>query len=110
MALDKSAILKAMALKSETVTIDGGEVLLQEVTATEYMEVYNSDAAKNDKGEFDGTKFTSLLATRCIIDKKGKRVFEDSDAELLRNGSTAVYTKLAMAVKRLCGLGAEEKN
>lgn len=109
-ALGKAAILKAMALKKETVEVEDGQILLTEVSASEYMEVFNSDAAKDDKGEFDGTRFTSLLATRCIVDDEGNRVFADDDAETLRNGSTAIYTKIALAVKRLNGLGVEEKN
>jgi hypothetical protein len=108
--LDKAGILKAMELKRETVTVEGGEIILTEIPADEYMEIYTSDAAKDANGEFDGTKFTALLATRCIIDKKGKRIFDDADAEQLRKGSTAVYTKIAMAVKRLNGLGIDEKN
>lgn len=110
MILDKAAIIKAMKLKTETIKIDGGEVIISEVTALEYMDAYTSDLAKDEKGEFDGTKFTSLLATRCIVDAKGKRIFDDADAELIRNGSSSIYTKIIVKVKDLNGLGADAKN
>lgn len=109
MVLDKKAILNAMKLKQEKVEIDGGSVIVQEVSAAEYMEVYSSEAVKSNN-EFDGTLFTSILATRCIVDAKGKRIFDDADAETLRNGSTAVYTKIALAVKRVNGLGTDSPN
>jgi hypothetical protein len=110
MALDKAGILKAIALKTETVAIEGGEVLVTEITAKEYMDIYNSPESKGDDGEFDGTRFTSLLVARCIVVTDGNRLMDDADAELLRNGSTAAYTKLAMAVQKLNGLGLDEKN
>lgn len=108
--LGKAGILAALQLKKETLTIGDGEVTLTEITANEYMEVYGSDAAKDESGEFDGSRFTALLITRCIVDAKGKRILEDTDAEALRNGSSGTYTKLAMAVRRLNGLGLDEKN
>lgn len=107
---DKESLLNEVKLNTETVTIGGRGVILTEVSAAEYMDIYNSPEAKNEKGEWDGTRFTSLLVTRCIVDGKGQRMYDDADADKFRNGSTAVYTKLAAAVRRLNGLGAEGKN
>ena len=105
MALDKTGILNALKLRTETVPIEGGDVIIKEITADEYMELFNSDAVKNKKGELDGKIFASILATRCIVDESGNRIFKDSDASALSNGSTAVYSKIAVAVKALNGLG-----
>lgn len=107
MILDRAALDKELKLKTEEVPVGSGKVLVTEVTALEYMEVYDSEAAKNDKGEFDGSKFAAALAVRCIVDKNGKRLYSDDEAGVLRNGSSAIYTKLVLAVKRLNGLGAE---
>lgn len=106
--LDKKSLLKALELKKETVVIEGGEVIVTEITATEYMDVYESPGAKNDKGEFDGVKFSALLAARCIVDAKGNRLFADEEADLLRNGSSSVFSKISAVVKRLNGLAGDE--
>jgi hypothetical protein len=110
MALDKQGILDALKLKTKTVTLDNGEAIITEISATEYMEVFNSDAAKDEQGEFDGTKFTALLATRCIVDADGNRIFSDAEAGLLSSGASATFLKLSSAVKDLNGIGVTEKN
>lgn len=107
MILDRAALDKELKLKTEEVPVGSGKVLVTEVTALEYMEVYDSEAAKNDKGDPDGSKFTAALAVRCIVDKKGQRLYGDNEADLLRNGSSSVYTKLILAVKRVNGLGVD---
>lgn len=106
----KTALLGAIKLKSETVHINGGEVIVQEVTASEYMEVHQSELSKGEDGEFDGALFASVLATHCIVDRKGNRIFEDSDAALLRGGSTTEYAKILKAVNKLNGIGEQTKN
>lgn len=104
--LDKSSILSAMALKTETVQLDGGEVIVSEVTAESYMEIWESPLAKTD-GDRDGSKFSSLLVTRCIVDGSGNRIFADDEVAALRQGSTRVYTKLVAASQRVNGMAAE---
>lgn len=108
--LDKAGILSAGKLKSEVVKLKSGDVIVSQITATEYMEVYGSEAVKDDKGEFDGNKLTAVLAARCIVDAKGKRIFADTDADALRGMSAPIYTDIIMAVKRMTGLDATVKN
>lgn len=107
MALDKAAILKAMALKTERIRVEGGEVIMSEISADDYMDAFNNPLSKTD-GEYDGTKFTALLVTRCIVNEKGQRVFDDTDIDVIRNGSSRVYTALVKAAQRLNGLSGDE--
>lgn len=100
----KEAILNAMKLKSENATISGGEVIIKEVTAEEYQTLFSSETVKDLAGEFDGNVFASILATRCIVDADGNRIFEDTDAPSLRNGSSAEYTKIILTVKKVNGI------
>lgn len=109
--LDRKSLLEEMQLKKETVTLKTGNVIVTEVSAAEYLDAMNSPLAKDDKGEFDGAKFTALLATRCVVDGKGKRIFTDEDTELIRSGSARVLNRIGAAVKRVNGLtGDETKN
>ena len=110
MVLDKAGLLKKLELKTDKITIDGDTVRLTEISAADYMSIYNSDAVKDDKGEWDGTKFTAALACRCIIDEAGTRVFGDDDGALLSGGSTPVYKQIAEAVNRVNGMGGSAKN
>ena len=108
MVIDKATLLKNMALKTALIPMDGGDVSLKELSAVEYMEVYNS--LMDDKGEVDSDKLTSMLVVRSILDKKGQRMFTDEEAKTLREGSSMRYAKLAIAVNKLHTPGTDLKN
>jgi len=107
MALDKAAILAELQLQTERIPFGAGEVIVSEISAPEYLDIYNSPLSQNDAGEFDGTKFTALLTARCIVDEEGKRVFDDADADAIKSGASARYRKLVDAVNRINGLGGD---
>jgi hypothetical protein len=101
----KAAFLKAISRKSETVDISGDEVTVSELTATEYMAVYNNPRVLDEKGVVDGLKFTALLIARCVVDKDGDRMLTDDDIDMVAEGSSAAFGKLGEAVKQLNGIG-----
>ncbi len=109
--LTKEQMLVEMTLKKETVELATGSVIVSEASAEDYMKAYSSDLSKDENGEFSGVKFTSLLAVRSILGEDGKRMFADEEAETLRTSSSAFFTKIVAAIKRLNGLTeAEAKN
>jgi hypothetical protein len=110
MSLNKKMLFAAMALKTKTVKLPEGEVILQELCSTDYLETYEHPAVKAQDGSFDLPKFTALLITRCMVDEKGKRILVDEDVEQLRKGSTAIYLKLADAARELNGLSGKLGN
>lgn len=110
MVLDKAGILAGLKLKTEEIELAGGTVRIQGLTALDYSKLQDTFSTSQGDAEWDGVKFVALLATRCIVDEEGKRIFEDDDAALLLGGSKADYNKLAVAVQRVNGIGAEAKN
>jgi len=110
MTLSKKELLAELKLKTTTVKLASGDVNIRELSALDYLEIYNGEAAKGTDGEFSSNKFTSLLVAACVVDAKGARLFTDAEAGDLSGGSSSVYLKLAMAVKELNGLGITIKN
>lgn len=104
MVLDREAILTELKLKTERVPFGSGEVIVRELDAPGYMDAYQNPLAKGEGEGVDGEKFTALLATRCIVDEEGVRIFTDEDAELLRAGASSRYSKLVGAVNCINGL------
>ncbi len=108
MVLSKADLLNELKLQSEEVQLSSGTVIVHEITGSEYIDAYNSELSKDEKGEFDGTRFVALLATRCLKDEDGNRMFSDDEADLLRNGSKSSYLKIVKAVKRLNEPGGDD--
>lgn len=110
MSLDKAGFLAAIARKTEPLTLPSGEIIISELTATEYMEAYSSPLVKDDKGGVDGLKLTALLITRCVVGDDGARLLTDEDIEAVKDGSSATFGQIGEVVKRLNGLGTPSGN
>ena len=108
MSLDKVALLAEMALKTETVSLPSGSVMLSELSAESYMDAYESPLAKDATGAYSGVRFTALLVARCAVDDAGNRILSDEDADTFRAGSSGTFRKLSEAVNRLNGLAGDE--
>jgi len=61
MKLDRESLLSAVALKTETVTLPQGEVVVSELSSTGYMSIYESPLVKNEKGEDSGIRRKNLM-------------------------------------------------
>ncbi|MCL2761441.1 MAG: hypothetical protein FWD70_07335 [Desulfuromonadales bacterium] len=105
---NKATLFKSMDLKKERVNVNGQEVVISEITSSDYMKVFNNPYVKKESGELDGHKFVALLLTYSIIDNKGERILSDDDAEDLRNISSTAFVVLAETVKKLNGITGEE--
>lgn len=99
--LDKSAILAAQDLKTETVSVPewSGDVLVRTLTAAA-REAYSSSLVGAD-GKPNGSGFKVKLLVRCIVDEAGNRVFGDEDADLLEAKSSAAIERVFKVADRL---------
>lgn len=110
MLLDKSAILSALKLKTESIELGSGTVIVSEIGASDYIELWTNPAYQTD-GEVDMAKFTPALLAYTIVDESGKRIFTVADVAELGRSAAVPFLKLAEASKRLNGLtGTEIKN
>jgi hypothetical protein len=108
MILDKNAFLESMKLKQETVTIEGGEVVLSELGATDMMNLYTRKELQNENGDIVMSKFIPALVAVSAIDEDGKRLFSDEDIPLLEKAASSQFGKLAQVARRLNGLVGDE--
>jgi len=124
MALDRTALLKAMQLKTETVEIEGGEVIVSEIGAADYIKLWSDPKNQKATGEkvikdgkeedvmvIDMSKFTPALIAYSVVDEAGERLFTDEDVAVLGRSSQGIFLKLAEKARKMNGLsGNESKN
>lgn len=117
MILNKKQILAATALKTKTVPLPEGGVIVSEITADDYLEICtlaadggieSADAQGNVK--LDMKKFNAALMAYSIVDAKGARIFDDSDIPLLIKRSQKSFSLIMKDIKELNGLTGTEGN
>jgi hypothetical protein len=108
----KDAFFAAAQPAREEVEIrDGKKILVTELGADEFLGLWWSPQfAGEQEGTVNLAKFIPALVARCVIDKNGSRILDDSDIEQLGKTSRDIYGRLAEVARRLNGLGVKEKN
>lgn len=105
--LNKAELLNAMRLKTEVVKIEGGEVVVSEMGAADYIQLWSTAPHKED-GTIDMSKFTPMLVTYSVVDAENNRIFSDEDVEVLSRSASGPFTKLAAAARRVNGMAGDE--
>jgi hypothetical protein len=109
----KDAFLKKAQLRTETVDLgDDVSIIVSEVCAPDFVDIWtNPDFKVEGKDVLDMRKATTALIARAIVDKSGKRLFSNDDAEQLEQIRPAWFLKIAEVARRLNGIiPTEEKN
>lgn len=109
--LSKEQILKTDDLPRRVVKTPewGGEVLVRGLASGE-RDAYMDSHVKIEAGsQGSSTKVTianseALLATKCIIDADGKRLFTDGEAEMLAKKSGSVIHRIVGVIEQISGL------
>lgn len=101
--LDKKAILSAQDLPTKEVKVPewGGTVTVKALTSKQRDEY---EASHILDGKVDLSNLRARLCVRCIVDKKGNRVFQDTDAEALGRKSGAAMDRVFAVAQKLSGL------
>jgi len=104
MVLNKSDILKAQDLKTESVKVPewGGEVIIRTMTGSERDSYEQRIVRGNQKNEYIDIRATFLSLT--IIDDKGERLFDEQDIKALGGKSAAALDRLFEVAQKLNGL------
>jgi len=110
-ALTRDEILGADDLKTESVEVPewGGTVLVRELTGAERDEWEASVVKTNGtKVTVDSRNMRAKLASLCIVDENGKRVFSEKDAIKLGAKSAAALDRVTDIARRLSRIGEDE--
>ena len=106
--LTKEQILNSDDLKTEVVHVPawGDDVTVKALPAYD-LDRYDQQVASIGKGEMV-ENIRARLVVKCLVDDKGKRIFEDSDAVHLGKKSAKAIDLLYGVCQRLCGRCDEE--
>jgi hypothetical protein len=104
----KSALLAALALKTEPVVVNGVTFIVSEIGASDYIRIWTDKNFQDAAGNIDMSKFTPALIACAVVDEDGNRVFSDSDVVELSRASYSGSLKIAAVAKRLNGVEGEE--
>ena len=88
--LTKEAILEAKDIELKEVEVPewGGTVLLKPMTGKE-RDAFETSLQNQKAGTIDTDNLRAKLASKCIVDEKGKRLFNDTEIEALGTKSAA---------------------
>lgn len=111
MALNREALLGAMKLKTETVALDGGDVIMSELSGPDYIAAYSDPLnRKIEEGKevMNMGRFQATLIVKGAVDEAGDRLFSDEDINLVERGANGPFLKLAETARKLNGFSGEE--
>lgn len=108
--LNRDQILGADDLKREIVSVPewGGEVLVSAVTgdARDELELQMFGPGKTPEQRLKS--FRARIASLCIVDDSGNRLFTEADVEKLGRKSARALQRVARVAERLNGFSAAE--
>lgn len=108
--LTKEELFAEGALKTETVTLKSGDVIVSEIGGSDYIKLW-SDPNNQKDGAVDMSRFTPALLSYSVVDEAGNRLFTEADIDRLAKINSEVFLKLSEVARKLNGLtGTEEKN
>lgn len=111
MTLTKDEFFEELSLETERVQIGKGEVVVTEIGAVDYHELYSDRANFDENGNVDMKKFINALIVRAVLDEDGNRLLTIDDIPRLAKAKPKPFIKLSNVVRRLNGLtGDEVKN
>ena len=119
--LTKEELFAEGALKTETVTLKSGDVIVSEIGGSDYIKLWSYPKNQRDTGtmvirngveesttEVDMSRFTPALISYSVLDEAGNRMFTEADIDKLSKLNSTVFLKLSEVARRLNGLGGEE--
>lgn len=107
MALDRNSILSAGRLKTETVALENGDVIVSEIGGADYIKLW-SDPANREGDSINMSRFTPALISYSVVDETGKRIFTDADIDAIARLSQGPFLKIAEVARKLNGMSGEE--
>jgi len=110
MLLNREEFFEETALQTERVPVGKGEIIVSEIGATDYLELYSKYKCRDEDGNVDSVKFTNVLILLSVVNEGGERFFTDDDLSRLARTKPKVYLEIANAAKRVNGLSGDEKN
>jgi hypothetical protein len=113
MFLNKQSLLEEIALKTDIVELESGNVMVTELSAADYLNMgklcATNDYEKEGNIKVDVEKWDAAIIAYCVIDPDTKeRVFCNDDIDMLKKTSHKKITKILVKAKELNGLLGDE--
>lgn len=110
--LTRDQILGCQDIKIQEVPVPewGGSVFVKSLTGKE-LDAYQAGIVKMRGDKVQGVNMDNMRARMCamaICDADGKRLFSDSDVELLAAKNSGALNRVFLVVQQLSGLTDEE--
>lgn len=110
MTLSRETILKSQDIKIERVEVPewGGEVCIRTINGFERGQLETLVMGVQAKDKEAAKTFHIRIASLCLSDENGKRLFSDDDLEVLGQKSGEVLARLVDVALRVNGLTKAE--
>lgn len=117
----RDELLSMMKTESESVTIGDKLIIVHELGAYDYAELWTDtknekvvgkhlvDGVEVDKTEVDMSRFTACLVAHSCKDINGNRIFSDEYIDAIKNSKKDIFMKLSSVARKL-NLGDSTKN
>ena len=102
--LKKLDILSMGRLKTTTITVDGGDIIISELAAADSYSLFADKANQDDSGNLQMSTFGPALVARCVVDDEGQRLFADEEAGQLARLRPELFGPLLVACMDINGL------
>ena len=107
--LQKLDILTMGRLKTETVEVEGGQVLVSEIGAADSFALFSDPDNQDENKNIRMATFGPKLVAMCVVDDDGNRLFSNEEAPALARLHPVLFGKLVNAAMRVNGLlGGED--
>ena len=108
--LKKLDLLSMGRLKTTTITVDGGDIIISELGATDSSSLFADPSNRDDKGDLKMSNFGPALVARCVVDEEGQRLFSDEEATQLGRLRTDLFGKMLMGALDVNGLSERSQD
>lgn len=107
--LGKEQIINANDLDTKEVEVPewGGVVLLKAMSGKE-RDSFEASLQGKEPGSINLDNARAKLASKCIVDENGKRIFNDKEIEILGRKSAAALDRIFTEAKKMNGIGDED--
>jgi hypothetical protein len=119
--LNRLEILKEGALKTESVKLDSGEIIVSQIGGADYIALWTDPQNQKETGEIvvkngveekvltvDMSRFTPALIAYAVVDENGNRVFTDEDIPVIARLASGPFLKISEIARKLNGLAGDE--
>lgn len=102
--LQKLDIIMLGRLKTETLAVDGGEIIVSEMGAVDSFALFTDRKYQDKDGVIVMAAFAPALLVRSLVDDAGARLFTDTDEAAVSRLPSRLFNDLVAVAMRINGM------